>query len=84
VYISQPKLRSEKFDNNNNNNKIIVQYFRKMGILWGSTSAIICHQKVYDSVRRGVLYNILIQFAVPIHLVRLIKMCFSDTYIKSS
>jgi hypothetical protein len=30
-------------------------------------------------VRRGVLYNILIQFAVPVKLVRLIKMCLSES-----
>jgi len=30
---------------------------------------------VYDSVRREVLYNILIQFGIPMKLVRLIKMC---------
>jgi hypothetical protein len=32
-------------------------------------------KKAYDSVRREVLYNILIGFWVPIKLVRLIKMC---------
>jgi hypothetical protein len=32
-------------------------------------------KKAYDSVRRQVLYNILIEFGVPMVLVRLIKMC---------
>jgi len=32
-------------------------------------------KKAYDSVRRGVLYNSLIEFGIPKKLVRLIKMC---------
>jgi hypothetical protein len=37
-------------------------------------------KKAYDSVRREVLYNILIEFGVPMKLARLIKMCLNDTY----
>jgi hypothetical protein len=33
----------------------------------------------YDSVRGEVLCNILIEFGVPMKLVRLIKMCLSET-----
>jgi hypothetical protein len=33
-------------------------------------------------VRREVLYNIPIEFAVPMKLVRLIKMCLNETYSK--
>jgi hypothetical protein len=37
-------------------------------------------KNAYDSVRREVLYNILIVFGIPMRLVRLIKMCPSETY----
>jgi len=39
-------------------------------------------KKVYDSVRRNVMYNILIEFGILTKLVRLIKMCLNETYIK--
>jgi hypothetical protein len=38
--------------------------------------------KSYDSVRMEVLYNILIEFGIPMKLLRLIKMCLNETYIK--
>jgi hypothetical protein len=37
-------------------------------------------KKAYDSVRREVLFNILIEFGIPLKLVRLIKMCLNETY----
>jgi hypothetical protein len=37
-------------------------------------------RKSYDSVRREVLYNILIEFGIPMKLVRLVKMCLNETY----
>ena len=36
-------------------------------------------KKALESVRREVLYNILIEFHIPIKLVRLIKMCLPET-----
>jgi hypothetical protein len=39
-------------------------------------------KKAYDSVRREVLYKILIEFGIPRKLVRLIKMCLNETYSK--
>jgi hypothetical protein len=35
-------------------------------------------KKAYDSVRREVLYSILIEFGIPIRLVGLIEMCLNQ------
>ena len=37
-------------------------------------------KKAYDSVRREVLYKILIEFGIPRKLVRLVKMSLTETY----
>ena len=37
-------------------------------------------ERAYDSVRREVLYNNLIEYEVPKKLVRLVKMCLTETY----
>jgi hypothetical protein len=40
-------------------------------------------KKVYDSIKREVFYNILIEFGVPTKLGRVIKMCLNKTYSKA-
>jgi hypothetical protein len=39
-------------------------------------------KKAYDSVRTEVLYNILIEFGVPMKLVSFAKICLNETYSK--
>jgi len=54
--------------------------WEKVGIQRSSASALIDFKKAYDSIRMEVLYNILIEFAIPLKLVRLIKMCLTESY----
>jgi hypothetical protein len=39
-------------------------------------------EKAYDSIKREVLYNILLEFGIPKKLGSLIKMCLNVTYSK--
>jgi len=39
-------------------------------------------KKAYDPVRRGVLHIIIIEFGVPMKLVRLNEMCLNETFSK--
>jgi hypothetical protein len=43
-------------------------------------SSFIDFTKAYDLVRWEVLYNILIEFSIPMQLIRLIKMCLTVTH----
>ena len=40
-------------------------------------------KKAYVSVRREALYNILIEFGIPKKLVRLVKMCLTESIAES-
>ena len=40
-------------------------------------------KKAYDSFRREVLYKILIEFGIPMKLVRLREMCLNRNYKRS-
>jgi hypothetical protein len=46
-----------------------------MGVQCDSTSAFQDFNKTYDSVRREVLYNIHMEFGVPMKLVMMTEMC---------
>jgi hypothetical protein len=39
-------------------------------------------KKAYDSVKREVLYNILLEFSIHKKLVRIIKICLNEIYSK--
>jgi hypothetical protein len=39
-------------------------------------------KKAYESVKREVLYNILLEFGIPKKIVRLIEMCLNDMFGK--
>ena len=57
-----------------------VKYLRKSGNKMKQVHQLwIEFQKAHDSVRREVLYNILIEFCIATKLVRLIKMCLNET-----
>jgi hypothetical protein len=61
-----------------------VRYWKKWEYNETVHQLFINFKKAYDSVRRELLYNIPIEFGIPIRLVRLIKICLNETYIKVS
>jgi hypothetical protein len=56
-----------------------------MGVQWNSAPPSYWLQESlgYDSVTREVSYNILIEFGIPMKLVRQIKMCLKEAYIEA-
>jgi hypothetical protein len=56
-----------------------IRYWRENGNTLRA-SAVHRLQIVYDSVKREKLYNILVEFWVPMKLAILIKLCLYQTY----
>jgi len=54
-----------------------------MGTRCSSASATIDFKKAYDSVRTEALCDILIEFDIPMKLLRLIKICLIEIYNES-
>jgi hypothetical protein len=60
---------------------IFIRYWRKGGNNNGKVHQLfIDSKKAYDSVRREVLYNILIEFGINRKPVGIIKMCLNTPY----
>jgi hypothetical protein len=59
-----------------------IRYGRKMGYNETVHKLLIDFKKAYESIRKEVLYNILIKFGAPMKLFRLIKMYSDETYSK--
>ena len=72
----------------NNNNTYLLTYLLTHSMVqrkkWEYNEEVhqlfIDFKKAYDSVRREVLYKILIEFGIPRKLVRLVKMSATETY----
>ena len=67
-------------NNNNNNNNNSSNAWKKWEYNEAVHQLFIDFKKAYVSVRREVLYNILMEFWIPKKLIRLIKMCLTETY----
>ena len=57
-----------------------IKCFKTMECHEAMHQLFIDYKKAYDSVSRDVLYNILIEFCIPMTLVRLVKLCLTETY----
>jgi hypothetical protein len=69
-------------------NQLLIRFFlqssdigeRKLELSETVRELFVDLKKPYDSVRREVLYNVRIEFGVPMKLVKQIKMCLNETY----
>ena len=57
-----------------------IKYFRKNGKTMKQCINYFYTSRKLIIIRREVLYNILIEFGIPMKLARLIKMCLTETY----
>jgi hypothetical protein len=61
---------------------VLVRFFKELEYNEAIHQLFIDVRRVYDSVKREVLYTILIEFGVPIKPVRLSKICLNETHIE--
>jgi hypothetical protein len=59
-----------------------VSYWKKWDQIETVPQLFIDFKEASDSVKKEVLYNILIEVRIPMKLVRMIKMCLYETYIR--
>ncbi|KAJ4426446.1 hypothetical protein ANN_27260 [Periplaneta americana] len=74
---SGPQLEGPEFEYSELSLKIMEKKWEYKGTVH---QLFIYFKKAYDSVKREVLDDSLIEFGIPNKLVRLIKMCLSETY----
>jgi hypothetical protein len=72
------------FQHNRSMTDQIIYIWQILEIKWEYNGTVhqlfIDFKKAYDSVRREVLYSILIEFGIPRKLVGLTQMCLNETY----
>lgn len=56
-----------------------IEHEKKMGIEWGSTLFLDLKKACDSLMRKEVLWNILIEFCLPMQLIRLIKLYLKAT-----
>jgi hypothetical protein len=54
---------------------VLVEYLKKWVYNWAVHQLFIDVKTAYDTVQREVLYNIVIQFGIPVELIRSVKIC---------